>query len=227
MKLQPFQAQKIPINVENDGKGGCTQIIFAMKHANQARQVFYKFQNQTKQPECPSMAMDIDGDDSSVQQSNMTSYSTKMEAMLKDDAAPEFPPLTPPSKAGRRPRRLLHKKLKKMKARSQESDSDSDEDTREECQKKAKKKKAKTKTTEPTQQMYADVLSDDDISSLSKASTVSSELKEMFKSLMLDQQQEMTDRKWEQKAHALVIANLKHQNQVLQSQFEFLAMELD
>ena len=83
----------------------------------------------------------------------MTSYSAKMEAMLKDDAEPEFPPLTPPSKAGRRPRGLLHKKLKKTKARLQESDSDSDEDTRQERQKKAKKKKkkAKMKTTEPTQ----------------------------------------------------------------------------
>ena len=75
--------------------------------------------------------------------------------------------------------------------------------------------------------MYADAVPDDDISSSSKASTMSSELKRMFKLLMLDQQQEMTDRKWEQKANALVIANLKHQNQVLQSQFEFLAMELE
>ena len=87
------------------------------------------------------MAMDVDGNDSSMRQSNMTSYSAKMETMLKDDAAPEFPPLTPPSKAGRRPRGPLHKKLKKTKAGSQESDSDSDEDTRQECQKKAKKKK--------------------------------------------------------------------------------------
>ena len=98
------------------------------------------------------MAMDIDGDDSSMWQSNMTSYSAKMEAMLKDDAAPEFPPLTPPSKAGRRPRGPPHKKLKKTKARLQESDSDSDEDTSQECQKKVKKKKkAKMKTKEPTQ----------------------------------------------------------------------------
>ena len=151
-----------------------------------------------------------------------------METMLKDDAAPEFPPLTPPSKAGRRPHRPLHKKLKKTKAGSQESDLDSDEDTRQECQKKAKKKKmAKTKTTELTQWIYADVLLDDDISSSSKASMASLELKWMFKSLMLNQQQEMTARKWEQKANALVIANLKHQNQVLQSQFKFLAMELE
>ena len=44
---------------------------------------------------------------------------------------------------------------------------------------------------------------------------------------MLDQKQEMIDRKWEQKANALVIANLKHQNQVLQGQFEYLAKELE
>ena len=178
------------------------------------------------------MAIDVDGDDSSVRQSNMTSYSAKMDAKLKDDATPEFPPLTSPSKAGRRPCGPLHKKLKKKKAGSQESDLDSDEDTRKECQKKAKKKKkkkkkAKMKTTELTQRMYANVLSDNDISSSSKASMVSSELKCMFKLLMLDQQQEMTDRKWEQKANTLVIANLKHQNQVLQSQFEFLATELE
>ena len=97
--------------------------------------------------------MDIDGNDSSMQQSNMTSYSAKMEAMLKDNAVPEFPPLPPPSKAGRRPRGPLHKKLKKTKAGSQESNSDSDEDTKQEFRKKAKrkKKKAKTKTTEQTQ----------------------------------------------------------------------------
>ena len=187
MKLQPFQAQKVPINIENGGKGGCTQIIFAMKHADQARQVFYEFRNWTKQLECPSMAMDGDGNDSSVQQSNMTSYSAKMEAMLKDNAVPEFAPLTPPSKAGRRPHGPLHKKLKKMKAGLQESNSDSDEDTRQECQKKAKKKKkAKMKTTEPTQRTYANVLLDDDISSSSKASTASLELKQMFKLLMLN-----------------------------------------
>ena len=37
----------------------------------------------------------------------------------------------------------------------------------------------------------------------------------------------MIDRKWEQKANALVIANLKHQNQMLQSQFKYLAKELE
>ena len=71
------------------------------------------------------------------------------------------------------------------------------------------------------------MLSDDDVSDASKSSMASSELKVMFKLLMLDQQQEMIDQKREQKANALVIANLKHQNQVLQGQFKHLAKALE
>ena len=36
MKLQPFQSQKVPIDVENGRSGGHTRIIFIPKHANQA-----------------------------------------------------------------------------------------------------------------------------------------------------------------------------------------------
>ena len=71
------------------------------------------------------------------------------------------------------------------------------------------------------------MLSDDDVSDMNKSSMASSELKLMFKSLMLDRQQEMIDQKREQKANALVIVNLKHQNQILQGQFEYLAKELE
>jgi hypothetical protein len=37
----------------------------------------------------------------------------------------------------------------------------------------------------------------------------------------------MLERKWEQKANALAIANLKHQNQVLLGQLEYLAKDLE
>ena len=186
MKLQPFQAQKVPINVKNGGTGGRTQIIFAPKHANQARQVFNDFRKCTKQLDGTSMAMDIDSNDSSVWQSNTTSYSAKMEAMLQDDAMSEFLPLTPPPKAGRRTSGPKLKKPKKKKAKPPESETDSDEDTRQECQKKAKKKNAKKKSKVLTQSTYTNVLLDNEISSTSKSSTASSELKLMFKSLMLD-----------------------------------------
>ena len=181
MKLQPFQAQKVQINIENGGTGGHTQIIFAPKHANQARQVFNDFRKHTKQPDGTSMAMDIDGNDSSVQQSNMTSYSAKVEAILQDDAMSEFLPLTTPPKAGRRTRGPKLKKPKKKKAELPESELDSDEDTRQECQKKAKKKKAKKKSKVLRQQTYANVLTDNEISSMCKTSMASSELKLMFK----------------------------------------------
>ena len=96
MKLQPFQSQKVPINIENSGSGGRTWIIFVPKHANQAKQVFDNFWKCTKQLNGQSMEMEIDGEDSSIQQSNTTSYSAQMEAMLQDNAMAEFLPLTPP-----------------------------------------------------------------------------------------------------------------------------------
>ena len=94
--------------------------------------------------------MEINGEDSSIWQSNTTSYSAQMDAMLQDDAMAEFPPLTPPPKVSRGARGPKPKKSRKKKAAPPDTESDSEEGISQSHQKQAKKKKSKKNQIEST-----------------------------------------------------------------------------
>jgi hypothetical protein len=101
MRDQPNSDKRVPLDVDNGGDGGRTQVIFLPEYQQQAKQLYQEFRTLTKRLDTPP-SMEVD-DDNTTHHSNSSSYRERMHEIFGQEAADSFPALptspTPPSLA--------------------------------------------------------------------------------------------------------------------------------